>query len=203
MALVHKTQIVPMINVGTDEAPDWVPIKKSTAFTLSTNAQTKDFDFISSKMSQTEVDYYKPSLDQELTMFTGEEDYKMFFDLFYDLPTGTEAHRDVLIAFYQEEAKTPSTGYSKEVRAWLTDATVTISQLDSVNGTISISLGFNEIVKGAYRVPTTGTADFASGTWTRDENGDLSFVADSTESTDTSNSSASTSGDEYIDSEGI
>lgn len=102
--LIKKTKIVPFINVGTSENPEWMRIKKSTSFTLATNPQTKTFDFISSDHPEEEIDSYQPSLAQSITMFKGEDDYQHIFDMLYELPTGAEAHRDVLIAFYQEEA---------------------------------------------------------------------------------------------------
>lgn len=107
--LIKKTKIVPFINTGTKEVPKWTQIKKSTAFTLSMNPQTKTFDFISSETPQNEIDSYQPSLSQSLTMFKGEADYEAIFDMLFNRATGADAHRDALIVFYKEQAKTPGT----------------------------------------------------------------------------------------------
>lgn len=160
--LVRKTKVVPFINTGTGDAPVWTQIKKSTAFTLSLNPQTKTFDFISSDVAQTEVDSYQPSLDQSLTMFKGEDDYELFFDLLFNLPTGSDAHRDVLVAFYQESG-TDSSG-ADVYKAWLVDAVVQVNQMDTVNETIDISLSLNSPTVGAVSL-SGGSPAFSAGTW--------------------------------------
>ncbi len=67
---------------------------------MAFNPQTKTFDFISSENPEEEVDSYQPALSQSLTMFDDEDDFKTIFDMCFNLPTGGEAHRDVLLAFY-------------------------------------------------------------------------------------------------------
>lgn len=101
--LIHKTKVVPFLNTGTRDKPSWTQIKKSTSFTLSMNPQTKTFDFISSETPQDELDSYKPSLSQSLTMFKGEPDYEEIFRLLFGRATGERAHRDALIVFYKEK----------------------------------------------------------------------------------------------------
>ena len=67
---------------------------------MALNPQTKTFDFISSENPEEEIDSYQPALSQSLTMFDDEDDFKTIFDMVYHLPTGGDAHRDVLLAFY-------------------------------------------------------------------------------------------------------
>ena len=100
MGLIHKTKFVPFIDVSANDTPSWKQIKKSTSFTMAFNPQTKTFDFISSPNPEEEIDSYQPALSQSLTMFDDEDDFKTIFDMVYHLPTGGEAHRDVLLAFY-------------------------------------------------------------------------------------------------------
>lgn len=101
--LVHKTKVVPFIDFA--KANEWTQIKKSTAFTLTTNPQTKTFDFISSEQPEEEIDSYQPSLTQNLTMFKDEPDYEGIFGMLYELPIGEAAHRPALLVFYHETAK--------------------------------------------------------------------------------------------------
>ncbi|MCQ2594819.1 MAG: hypothetical protein MJ196_06100 [Treponemataceae bacterium] len=165
--LVKKTKIVPFMNTGTDSNPVWTRIKKSTSFDLGTNPQVKTFDFISSEQPEEEIDAYQPSLSQALTMFKGEPDYQHIFDMLFELPTGAEAHRDVLIVFYQETATyTPeSASEAEEVyKAWKTDSLVKINQLDSVNEQISFDLSFNNIKRGAVAM-VDGNPEFTEGTF--------------------------------------
>lgn len=107
--LVKKTKIVPFINTGTKQAPSWTQIKKSTSFTLAMNPQTKTYDFISSENPQDEIESYKPSLGQSITMFKGEPDYEAIFDMLYKRATGEDAHRGALIAFYKHKGSTAAT----------------------------------------------------------------------------------------------
>ena len=100
MGLIHKTKFVPFLDVSTTNLPSWKQIKKSTTFSLALNPQTKTFDFISSENPEEEIDSYQPALSQSLTMFDDEDDFKTIFDMVYHLPTGGDAHRNVLLVFY-------------------------------------------------------------------------------------------------------
>lgn len=166
--LVKKTQIAPFINKGTKELPEWIRIKKSTAFTLALNPQVKTFDFISSDTPQNEIDSYQPSLSQDITMFKGEDDYQIFFDMLFDLPTGEAAHKDMLIVFYQETGKyTPADPPSAETavyKAWKVDALVQISQMDTVNENITVDLSLHDPIRGAVQI-AEGTPTFIEGTF--------------------------------------
>ena len=100
MGLLHKTKFVPFIDVSKTSSPSWVQIKKSTTFSLAYNPQTKTFDFISSENPEEEIDSYQPALSQSLTMFDDEPDFQTIFKMAYHLPTGGDAHRNVLLVFY-------------------------------------------------------------------------------------------------------
>lgn len=100
MGLIHKTKFVPFIDVSKTTSPSWVQIKKSTTYSLAFNPQTKTFDFISSENPEEEIDSYQPALSQSLTMFDDEPDFQTVFKMAYHLPTGGDAHRNVLLVFY-------------------------------------------------------------------------------------------------------
>ena len=100
MGLIHKTKFVPFIDVSKTSSPSWVQIRKSTTYSLALNPQTKTFDFISSENPEEEIDSYQPALSQSLTMFDDEPDFATVFDMVYHLPTGGDAHRNVLLVFY-------------------------------------------------------------------------------------------------------
>ena len=100
MGLIHKTKFVPFIDKSKTSSPAWVQLKKSTTYSLAFNPQTKTFDFISSENPEEEIDSYQPTLSQSLTMFDDEPDFDLIFKMAYHLPTGGEAHRNVLLVFY-------------------------------------------------------------------------------------------------------
>lgn len=162
--LVRKTHVVPFVNVGTDSAPDWRRIEKSKTFTLSTNPQVKTYDYISSDIPEEEITGYQPSLAQSITMWKNSDDYEEFFGMLFKLPTGENAHRDVMVAFYQEKGKS---GSDDVYKAWKVDALVKISQMDTVDESINFDLSFNKIVIGALSF-ASGKAEFIKGEWTGD-----------------------------------
>jgi hypothetical protein len=168
MGLIHKTKFVPFIDISTTSTPSWKQIKKSTTFSLAFNPQTKTFDFISSENPEEEVDSYQPALSQSLTMFDDEDDFKTIFDMAFNLPTGGEAHRNVLLAFYASKyttsGETPVTYY----KAWLVDSVVKLGTLDSVNQSIDFDLALNDHDTGAVTV-ADGVPTFVAGTWNGDE----------------------------------
>lgn len=162
MGLIHKTKFIPFIDV----AGEWKQIKKSTTFSLTFNPQTKTFDFISSENPQEEIDSYQPALSQSLTMFDNEDDYKTIFDMCYNLPTGGDAHRDVLLVFYAEKG-TASGGGTEYYKAWKVDSVVKLGTLDSVNQSIDFDLALNNHDTGAVTI-AAGAPTWVPGTWSAD-----------------------------------
>ncbi len=82
-----------------DDKGEWCRIKKSTTIDLALNPETVDRDYIVDENPTTEIDKYKPSLNQALTMYKGEKDFDTLYPLAYRLPTGKAAKREVLIGF--------------------------------------------------------------------------------------------------------
>ena len=163
MGLIHKTKFVPFIDVSTTGTPSWKQIKKSTTFSLAFNPQTKTFDFISSENPEEEVDSYQPALSQSLTMFDDEEDFKTVFDMCFNLPTGGDAHRGVLLVFYASKSSGETTYY----KAWKVDSVVKLGTLDSVNQSIDFDLALNNHDTGAVTV-ADGVPTWVAGTWSGD-----------------------------------
>lgn len=170
--IVKKIDIIPFINTGTSEAPTWTRIKKSTTFPLTFSPEVKTFDFISSEYPEEELDKMKPALSQEITMFSDEDDYKVIFEHCFELRTGADAHRDVLIAFLQESGTETAPEQRTVYKAWKVDAIIKPNTLDSVAQTISVDLALNSPVIGAVaitgehpdQVPT-----FIKGSWAGDQ----------------------------------
>ena len=167
MGLIHKTKFVPFIDVSTTTTPSWVQIKKSTTFSLAFNPQTKTFDFISSENPEEEIDSYQPALSQSLTMFDDEPDFQTVFEMAYHLPTGGDAHKDVLLVFYAKKHVTEDTTPVTYYAAWKVNSVVKLGTLDSVNQSIDFDLALNERTEGAVTV-ANGVPTFVAGTWSGD-----------------------------------
>ena len=163
MGLIHKTKFIPFIDVATNGTPSWKQIKKSTTFSLTFNSQTKTFDFISSENPEEEIDSYQPALSQSLTMFDDEDDYKAIFDMCFNLPTGGDAHKDVLLVFYAEKG-TGASDSTEYYKAWKVDSVVKLGTLDSVNQSIDFDLALNNHETGAVTI-AAGTPTWVAGTW--------------------------------------
>lgn len=160
MGLIHKTKFVPFLNCGTADSQEWKQIKKSTTFSMSMNPQTKTFDFISSENPEEEIDSYQPALSQSLTMYDDEDDFKTIFDMVFNLPTGGDAHKEVLLCFYASK----STGETVYYKAWKVDSVVKLGTLDSVNQSIDFDLALNKHVTGAVTL-ADGVPTWVAGTW--------------------------------------
>ena len=166
MGLIHKTKFIPFINVADSGTPSWKQIKKSTTFSLTFNPQTKTFDFISSENPEEEIDSYQPALSQSLTMFDDEEDFKTIFDMCFNLPTGGNAHRNVLLVFYASKDETTTSG-TTYYKAWKVDSVVKLGTLDSVNQSIDFDLALNNHDTGAVTI-AEGVPTWVPGTWSGD-----------------------------------
>ena len=92
-----------------DDKKEWCRIKKSVAIDLALNPETVERDYIVDENPTTEIDKYKPTLNQALTMYKGEPDFDLLYPMAYRMPTGKDAKRRVLIGFiFDAQAGAPS-----------------------------------------------------------------------------------------------
>lgn len=121
--------------------PSWARIGKSTIFNLAPNPQTETNDFIEDEMPTEEVMNYAPELPQELQCNKGDPAFDHMYDMFYNLPTGEEVKRNVLIVFAGNEG----TETAPVFRAWSTKATIIVETFDTVAEKISFKIKINNI----------------------------------------------------------
>ena len=167
--LIKKTAFVPFLDVSKTSTPSYKRIKKSTTFSLSFNPQSKTFDFISSDSPHEEIDSYQPSLSQSLTMFKGDDDFEAIFDLCYHLPTGGDAHRNVILGFIASYCDVGEEGAAvRYYKAWAVDAVVKLGTLDSVAQSIDFDLALNDHEEVAITLDGSGAPTIVKGTWNGD-----------------------------------
>lgn len=157
--LVLKHKIALFLNNGSTQEPQWVRVKKSTAFSLSLNPQTQEYDYIVDESPTSEVKSYKPQINQTLTMYKGEDDYKMIFDKFFNMKTGEDAKTDVLIVFFQEKGTVDS---EIAYRAWKSSCIISVNDLNSVDSTITFDIIFGGTVQKGFITETDGSPEFAT-----------------------------------------
>ena len=153
--MVKKHLIGLFLNAGTKEAPAWTRIKKSTELTLSMNPETEEFDYIADENPTTELKKYKPTIDQDLTMYKEEADYAMIWPYFYEMKTGSDAHVDCMIAFMHEAAE--GGGY----KAWKTDSVISVQDLNAVDSKLKFQILFGGTVEKGTATKDGGVITFA------------------------------------------
>lgn len=136
------------MNISTISTESWARIGKSTIFDLVLNAQTEDNDFIEDEMPTTDVMYYKPELSQELQCNKGDEAFDYLYDMFYNLPTGEEVKKNLLIVF----AGNIGTDDSPKFNAWNTTSTLILDHFDSVAEKIYFKFSITKIQRGTCTV---------------------------------------------------
>ena len=154
MALTRlkKHKFIPYINVSTTSTPSWARIGKSTIFDLTLNANIVTSDFIEDEMPTDDVTYYKPTLPQELQTNAGDASFDFIYGMFKSLPTGEDIKKDVLIVF---------AGASSPFDAWLTNSSVILKDLNSVDEKILFDLNINSITQGTVVIDAdTGVPTF-------------------------------------------
>ncbi len=134
--MVKKHLIGLFLNTGTTESPVWTRIKKTTQLTVTMNPETADFDYIADENPTTEVMKYKPTLDQDLTMYKGEADYDMIWPYFYEMRVGDDAHMECMIAFMHEGDT--ETGF----KAWKTDSVISVQDMNAVESKLNFQILF-------------------------------------------------------------
>lgn len=153
--MVKKYHVALFINTGTTEVPVWTRIQKSTDNTIAMNAETKTFDYIVDESPTDEVDRYKPSLSQPLTMYKGNADYEFFFDKFFAQATGDDAHSDILIVFYAADV-------SSAYKAWKSSCVLVLDNMNPVESTITANINFNGTTDKGTAEVTNGVPVFTS-----------------------------------------
>jgi hypothetical protein len=159
---LKKHNTIPFLNIGATATPQWARIGKSTVFDLVLNAQTEENNFIEDEMATTDVIRYAPSLAQELQCNKGDEAFDYLYDLFYNLPTGEDVKKNLLVVF----AGNTGTEEAPKFKAWNTTSTLILDHFDSVAEKIYFSFTITKITKGTVTVsdgvptfvPTTPTA---------------------------------------------
>lgn len=152
--LVKKHKIGLFLDPGTG----YKRIKKSEALTISMNPEENEYDYIADENPTTEVDRYKPSIDQDLTMYKGEEDYEMVWPYFYNRKTGSEAHIECMIVFMHEPAS--DGGYL----AWETDSVLSVQDLATVDKKLNFKIIFAGDITNGAAIMSNGTPTFKANT---------------------------------------
>ena len=81
----------------------------------------------------------------------------------FNLPTGGDAHKDVLLVFYAEKG-TGASESTEYYKAWKVDSVVKLGTLDSVNQSIDFDLALNNHETGAVTI-AAGSPTWVAGTW--------------------------------------
>lgn len=152
--MVKKHKIGLFLNPGTG----YKRVKKSETLTISMNPEENEYDYIADENPTTEIDRYKPSIDQDLTMYKGEEDYEMVWPYFYERKTGLDAHIKCMLVFMHEPAA--AGGYM----AWETDSVLSVQDLAAVDKKLNFKILFGGGITNGTAVVTNGVPTFEAET---------------------------------------
>nr|DAZ50801.1 MAG TPA: hypothetical protein [Caudoviricetes sp.] len=145
---LKKFKTIPFLNISTEAKESWARIGKSTIFDLVLNAKTEQNDFIEDEMETEEVLSYKPELGQELQCNKGDPAFDFLYDMFYNLPTGEDVKKNLLIVF----AGNIGTEDEPNYKAWNTTSTLILDHFDSVAEKIYFKFSINKIKRGTATV---------------------------------------------------
>ena len=157
--MIKKYHVALFLNGGTESAPEWKQIKKSTDNTITMNAETQTFDYITDEAPTTEINRYAPSLSQPITMYKGEPDYEFVFGKFFNQAVGAAAHSEILIVFYGADV-------SSAYKAWKASCILQIDNMNPVESTITATITFNGTTEKGTVVVTNGIPVFTGDTTT-------------------------------------
>lgn len=155
MAEIMKTwkkfQTALFFNCALNNAKpqDWARIGKSTILDVALNPNITTNDFIEDENPTDNIDNYKPSIAEELVMMRGDKGYDAIYNIYYNMPTGGEAMRDVLVV-YPAVQKAADEATPTAYFAWQTLATIVITDYDAVAEKIKFNVNFaGDIIRGS------------------------------------------------------
>ena len=152
LSMVKKHKIGLFLHDGTK----YRRVKKSQTLTLSMNPTETEYDYIADEIPTTEVDSYKPSIDQDLTMYKGSDDYEMIFPYFYERRTGSDAHVKCLVVFMHEPAA--DGGY----KAWETESVISVQDLNAVDKKLNFKVLFGGTITNGKVTMNAGEPTFTA-----------------------------------------
>lgn len=156
--MVKKHLIGLFIDTGNDvNNQRFRRIKKSTELTVSMNPVTNEYDYIADESPTSEVDKYQPSIDQPLTMYKDEPDFKMIFERFFKMNVGNDAHARVMLVYMFAGNK--ESGFL----AWESDCILQISEMNAVDSTITMNITFGGTVRKGYATVVNDVPTFTEG----------------------------------------
>ena len=103
---------------------------------------------IEDEMKTTDITSYKPELSQELQANKGDPAFDYLYDMFYNLPTGEDVKKNLLIVFDGNNG----TEEAPKFNAWKTKSTLVLDHFDSVAEKIYFKLNINQIERGTCTV---------------------------------------------------
>ncbi len=152
--MIKKHLIALFVDTSDSSTPAFKRIKKSTELTIAMNAETEDYDYIADEYPTTEIEKYKPSIEQPLKMIAGEDDFEYFFEFFRDMKVGDDAKTKAMVVFLFDNQ---GTDQSPAYGAWLTTATITMNEMNGNDSELNFQIGFGGDTK-VGTATVTGTA---------------------------------------------
>ena len=146
MVGLNRTSYIPFI--GVPLGPDvirWERIDKTTIFTLELNPEIANYKYIDSKIPENIITNYKPTIAQEIELIEGNGAYNILFATLYNLAVGENCRFPFLLCF--------GGAYNF---AWLTEATLVVSELNAVERKIKFKINIDGDIK-------RGMCDMSSG----------------------------------------
>lgn len=164
--LVKRTKIVPAVNLGTEDNPDWEVCGKGwTKFSESPNAQTESTKYINMESETTDTTSYSPKYSFECDLMALERSIKRIYDIAKGRKTGSECVLPFLVIDKFDPAE--GGGYV----AWYEKLSVAVSSIDGekkmkMSGDLN---GQGDTVKGVAKFDKDGKITFTPDTPKEDE----------------------------------
>ena len=151
--MIQSHMVLPFLNDGTTEDPNFVQLKKATEWNTSFNAETEDRKYIADKYATTEVLRYKPSVPVSITTIQGEPDFDLFNRIRKTMPTGEQCKKQLLVVRLGVDEEYDE---SKDYEAQLANVTLVLDSEDTVASQIAVTINYNG-------TPVDGTVRFTDG----------------------------------------
>ncbi len=158
--VILRTKIVPAMNLGTDEAPDWVVCGNGwKKFSENPNAQTESTKYINMESETIDTVSYSPKYSFECDLMAAERTIKEIYGIAKGRKTGADCVRPFLIIDKFDKVEGGFTAYYEKLA-------VAVSSIDgdkkmTVSGDLN---GQGDTVKGVAAIDETGKITFTPDT---------------------------------------
>ena len=152
--IIKRNKVALFLDVDeTGSKPTFKRVCRSTELTIETNPETEDYFWICDEIPSTELLYFKPSIEQTITMYKGDAVFDYVYKKFKNLDP-SNVSGTAIVGFLWDATE------ESKFAAWKVPITLIPTTLNAVESSITCDIQFGgQIEQGTITTDDEGDGD--------------------------------------------